>query len=224
MLDTWNKSYHQLRKHIKNQRHSFANKGSSSQSYGFSSSHIWIWKLYHKEGWAPKNWCFWTVVLETTFEIPLDCKEVKPVNSKGNQPWIFIGRADPEAKAPTLWPPDAKTWLIGKDLHAGKIWRQEEKGMTEEEMVEWHHQLDGMSLSKLWELVMGREASGAAVHGVSKSWTQPSDWTDWTRICINSSTFDRHRCWMLIFAFLWSIWILVQFDCSIHLFRLSIYT
>ena len=102
----------------------------SSQSYGFSSSHVWIWELDHKESWALKNWCFWTVVLEKTLESPLDCKEIKPVNSKGNQSWIFIARNDAEAEAPILWPPVAKNWLIGKDPDAGKDWRQENKGIT----------------------------------------------------------------------------------------------
>ena len=97
----------------------------------------------HKESWVPKNWCFWTLVLEKTLESPLDCEEIQPVHPKGNQSWIFIGRADAEAKTPILWPPDAKSWLIGKDPDAGKNWRQEEKGTTEDEMVGWHHHLEG---------------------------------------------------------------------------------
>ena len=102
-----------------------------------------MWELDYKEGWALKNWCFWTVVLEKTLESPLDCKEIKPVNPKGNQSWKFIGKIDPEAEAPILWPPDAKNWLIGKDPDVGKDWRQEEKGTTEGEMVGWHHWLNG---------------------------------------------------------------------------------
>ena len=102
-----------------------------------------MWELDHKEGWAPKNWCFWTVVLEKTLESPLDCKEIQPVNPKGNQSWIFIGRTDAEAEAPILWPPDVKNWLTGKDPGAGKDWRQEDKGTTDDEMVGWHHWLDG---------------------------------------------------------------------------------
>ena len=116
------------------QRYYFANKDPSSQSYAFSSSHIWMWELDYKESWAPKDWCFWIVVLEKIIESPLDCKEIKPVSPKGNQSWIFIGRTDAEAKAPTLWPPDAKSQLTGKDPDAGKDWRQE-KEATENEMV-----------------------------------------------------------------------------------------
>ena len=123
-------------------RHYFANKGPSSQIYCFSSAHVWMWELDYKESWAAKNWCFWTVVLEKTLESPLDCKEIQPVHSKGNQSWIFIGRTDAEDETLILWPPDVKNWLIGKDPDAGKDWRQEEKGMTEDEMVGWHHQLN----------------------------------------------------------------------------------
>ena len=127
----------------KKQRHYFANKGLSSQSYGFSSSHIWMWELDYKKSWVPKNWCFWTVVLEKTLESPLDCKEIQPVHPKGNRSWIFIGGTDAEVEAPILWPPDAKNWLIWKDPDAGKDWEWEEKGMTEDEMVEWHQRLNG---------------------------------------------------------------------------------
>ena len=137
----WKKSYDQPRKHIKNQRHYLANKCLSSQSYGFSSSHVWMWELDYQESWAPKNWCFWTVVLEKTLENPLDCKEIKPGNPKGNQSWIFIGRTD--AKAPILWLPDVKSQLIRKDPDAGKDWGQDKKGITEDEMVGWHHRLNG---------------------------------------------------------------------------------
>ena len=119
------------------------NKGLSSQSYGFSSSHVWMWELDYKESWALKNWCLWTVVLERTLESPLDCKEIQPVHPKGTQSWIFIGRTDAEAETPVLWPSDVKNWFIGKDLDPGKDWRWEEKGMTEDEMVGWHHWLDG---------------------------------------------------------------------------------
>ena len=132
----------------------------TNQSYGFSSSYVWMWELDHKESWAPKNWWFWTVGLEKTVESPLDCKEIQPVLPKGSQSWIFIGRTDAEAEAeaPILWPPDAKNWLIWKDPDAGRGWRQEEKGTTEDEIVGWHHQLNGQELSKLEELVMDKEA------------------------------------------------------------------
>ena len=142
-LTLWKKSYEQPRQHIEKQRHDFANRGPSSQGYGFSSGHVWMWELDYKEGWAPENWCFWTVVLEKTLESPLDSKEIQPIHPKGNQSWIFIGRTDVEAESPILWPPDAKTWLTGKDPCAGKDWRQEEKGPIEDEMVGWHHWLDG---------------------------------------------------------------------------------
>ena len=128
---------------IKKQRHPFAHKGLYRQSYGFSSSHIQMWELDHKEGWAPKNLCFWTARLQNTLESPLDCKEIQPVNFRGNQPWIFIGRTDAEAEAPILWPPDVKDWLTGKDPDAGKDWRQKEQGVTGDEMVGWYHQLNG---------------------------------------------------------------------------------
>ena len=127
---------------IKKQQHYFANKGPSSQSYGFSSSHVKMWELNHKESWAPKNWCIWTVLLKT-LESPLDCKEIQPVHPKGNQSWIFIGSTDAEAETPILWPPDVKNRLIWKDLDSGEDWRREEKGTTEGEMVGWYHCLDG---------------------------------------------------------------------------------
>ena len=120
------------RQYIKKQRHYFANNGTSSQSYGFSSSYVWMWELDHKESWESKKWCFWTVVLEKMLESLLECKEIKPVNPNGNQSWIFIGRTDAEAETPILWPPNTKNWLIWKDPDAGKDWRQEEKGMTED--------------------------------------------------------------------------------------------
>ena len=141
-LVPWKKSYDQPRQHIKKQRHHFANKGLSSQSYGFCSSHVRMWELNYKESLAPKNWCFWTVVLEKTLESPLDCKEIQPVHPKGDQSWVFIGSTDVEAETPILWPPDTKSWLIWKDPDAGKDWSQE-KGMTEDDMVGWHHRLNG---------------------------------------------------------------------------------
>ena len=120
-----------------------------SQSYGFSSNYVWMWELDHKKGWALKNWCFWTVVLDRTLENPLDWKEIKPVNPKGNQSWIFIGGTDAEAEAPILWPPDGKSQLIGKRPWCWESWRQEAKGMTENKMVRWHHWLNGHELHPL---------------------------------------------------------------------------
>ena len=148
------------------------NKGPSSQGYGFSSSHVWMWELDYKESWVLKNWCFWTIVLEKTLE-------------KGDQSWVFIGRTDVEAETPILWPPDVKSWLIGKDPDAGKDWRQEEKGMIEDEMVGWHHQLNGLGFG--WTPQVGDGEGGLACCG---SWgCQESDmteWLNWTEITLVS--------------------------------------
>ena len=173
MLAPWKKSYDKSRQCIKNQRHHFVNKGRYSQSYGFSCSHVWIWVLDHKDARALKNWCFWTVMLEKTPEIPLDCKEIKAVNPKGNQSWIFIGGTDAEVVVPILWSP--VSWLTGKDPDAGKDWRQEEKGTRENKMVGWYHHLKGCEFEQLWEMVKDREAWHAAVLGVARSWTWLSD-------------------------------------------------
>ena len=135
MLAPWKKSYDKPRQHVKKQRHHFANKGHYSKRYDFSSSYAWMWELNHKEWWTVKNWCFWTVVLEKTLESSLDSKEIKPVNPKGNQPWLFIGRTDVEAAAPILWPPDANSWLTVKYPGAGKDRGQEERG--KQRMICW---------------------------------------------------------------------------------------
>ena len=180
MLTPWKESHDQPRQYIKKERHYFVNKGPSSQGYGFSSSHVWMWELDCEESWAQKNWCFWTIVLEKTLESPLNCKEIQPDYPKGDQSWVFIGRTDVEAETPILWPPDTKGWLIWKDLDAGKDWGQEEKGTTEDEMVGWHHWLNGRGLCGLRELVMDREAWHATVHGVTESDT--TEWLNWMEL------------------------------------------
>ena len=141
MLAPWKKSYDN--RFIKKQRHHFADKGLSSQSYSFPVSHVWMWESDHKESLILKNWYFWTVILEKTLESPLDCKDIKPVNPKGNQPWIIIGRTDAKVEALVFWPPDTKSRLIGKYPDAGKDWEQEKNGGTKDEMFGWHHQLNG---------------------------------------------------------------------------------
>ena len=151
---------------------------------------VWMWELDCKESWPPKNWCFWTVVLEKILESPLDCKEVQPVHPKGDQPWVFIGRTDAKAKTPILWPPHAKSWLIGKDSDAGRDWGQEEKGTTEGEMARWHHRLDGHEFE--WTPGVG---DGQASLACCDSWgrkesdtTERLNWTeDHKNLCLQSA-------------------------------------
>ena len=156
----------------------FVHKGLSSQGYGFSCGHVWMWELDYKESRALKNWCFWTVVLEKTLESPLDCKEIQPVHPKGDRSWVFIGVTDVETEAPKLWPPDAKSWLIWKDPDAGKDWGQEAKGQQRMRWMDGITDSVDMGLGRLQQLVMDREAWRAEFHGVAKSWTRLSDWTE----------------------------------------------
>ena len=158
-------------------RHYFADKGLSSQGYGFSSGHVWMWELDCKESWALKNWCFWTVVLKT-LESPLDCKEIQPVHPKGGQSWVFIGRTDAKAETPILWPPDGKNQFIWKDPDAGEDWRWEAKGTTEDEMVWWHHQLDGHEFEQAPGVGDEQESLACCSLWIAESQIQLSDWTD----------------------------------------------
>ena len=163
MLVPWKKSYDQPRQHIKKQRHYFANKGPSSQGYGFSRGHVWMWELDCEESLVLKNCCFWTVLLEKTLESPFGCKEIQTAHPKGDQSWAFIGRTDVETETPILWPPDVKSWLIWKDPDAEKYWGQEEKGTTDDEMVGWHHWLNGHVFG--WTLGVGDGQGGLVCCG-----------------------------------------------------------
>ena len=165
---------------MKKQRHYFTDKGLYSQSYGFSSSNVWMWELDHKESWVPKNWCFQTVVLEKTLESPLDCKD-RPVHPKGNEYWICIGRTDAEAEALILCPFDVKNWLIRKDPDAGQDWRWEEKGMTENEMVGWHHQQDGHEFEQA-PGVGGRQGSLVCCSPWGRKELDTTEWLNWTEL------------------------------------------
>ena len=180
MLTPWKDNYDKPRQSIKNQRHHFADKGSCSQSYVFSSSHVWMWIL--------KNWCFWTVVLKKTFESPLDCREVKPVDPKGNQPWIFIERTDAEAL--TLWLPNAKSQLIGKDPHAGKDWGPAEKGTTENETIGWHHWLSGHEFGQIL--------------GDSEGQTNPACCSPWGRKELDVTKQQRNKRLADVSHYVWN--------------------
>ena len=177
MLALWKKSYDKPRQCIKKQKHHFVDKGPYSQNYGFSSNPVCIWELDHNEGWALKKWGFQIVVLEKIHKSPLDCKEIKPVNPKGNQPWIFIGRSDAEGEAPVLWLPDVKTRLFGKDPDAGKDGRQNEKETTEDEMAGWHYWLNGYEFEQTLRVSDGQ---GSLASCSPWSWKQSDTLRDWT--------------------------------------------
>ena len=177
----------------------------ATSPYGFSSGHVWMRELDCEEGWAPKSWCFWTVVLEKTLESPLDCKEIQPVHSKWDQPWVFFGRNDAKAETPILWPPHAKSWLIGKDSDAGRDWGQEEKGTTEDEMAGWHHRLAGHEFE--WTPGVGDGQGGLAC---CSSWdckeSDTTEWLNWTDTCLQliwhscALPLPRLPCSTLIFV------------------------
>ena len=196
MLTPWKESNDQPSQHIKKQRHYFANKGPSSQGYGFSSGHVWMWELDCEEDWALKNWCFSTVVLEKTLESPLDCKEIQTVYPKGDQSWGFIAMTDVEAETPILWSPDAKSWLIWKDPDAGKDWGQEENGTTEEEMIGWHHRLDRHGFGWTPEVGDGQGGLGCcSLWGHKES--DMTEWLNWTELKVEWLHFSK--CFLMYF-------------------------
>ena len=216
MLTPWKKSYDQPRERIEKQRYYFANKGLSSQGYGFSCGHEWMWELDYEEGWMLKNWCFWTVVLEKTLESPLDCKEIQPVHSEVDQLWDFFGRTDAKAETPVLWPPHAKSWLIGKESDAGKDWGQEEKGPTEDEMAGWHHWLDGCESE--WTPGVGDWQGGLAC---CDSWGRKESATtkrlNWTELKAPVSTIPT-----LFLPIMMEIWLTEWFSlCYIYIGNLT---
>ena len=200
-LFPWEKSYDQPRQHIKKQRHHFVNKGPTSEGYDFSSSHVWMWDLDYKESWVLKNWYLWTVALEKTIESPLDCKEIQPVHPKGDQSWVFTGRTDVEAETPILWPPDVKSWLIGKYSDAGRDWGQEEKGTTEDEMAGWHHGLSVHGFGWTPEVDDGQGGLGCCCSWGRKELdtTERLDWSEYT---------SRHKYYHGLWLYRICVWCL----------------
>ena len=196
-LTPWKESYDQPRQHIEKQRHYFVNKGPSSQ--GFSSSYVWMWELDYKESWTLKNWCFWTIVLGKTLESPLDCKEIQPVHPKGDQFWVFTGRTDAEVETPILWPPDARSWLIWKDVDAGKDWRQKEKGMMQVEMVGWHRRLNGHGFgwTRNWWWTGDLACCSSWGHRESDT-TGQLNWMLWNVFCWNNECCITKSLWIFI--------------------------
>ena len=192
----WKKSYGQPRQHIKKQRHYFANKGTSSQSYVFSISHIWMWELDYKASWMLKTWYFWTVVLEKTLESLLAWKEIQPIHPKGNQPRIFIGRTGTAAETQILWPPDVKNWLLGKDPDAGKDWRWEEKVTTEDEMVGRYHWLDEHEFEQASGVDDG-QGSLACCSPWGGNESDMTKWLNWTEL----KTFVMKKYWTFSIVF-----------------------
>ena len=193
MIASWQESYDKPRQCVEKQRHYFANESLYSQGYGLPSGHVWLWELDHKEGRTPKNWCLQTVVLEKTPESPMDIKEIKPVNLKGNQPWTLIRRIDVEAEAPVFWSSDANCWLTGKVPDAGKDWRQKEKRASENEMTGWHHQCNGHEFrqtGRWW----GTGRPGVLQSMGSQSWTPLRDWTTITIINNLASYKQSLKC------------------------------
>ena len=198
MLTPWKESYDQHRQHIKKQRHCFVNKVLSSQSYGFSGSHVWICELDYKESWAPKNRCFWTMVLEKTLESLLDYKEIQLVHPKGDHSWVFTGKTDVEAEIPIFWPSDVKRWLIWKDPDVGQDWGQEEKGTTEDEMVGRHHWHNGHEFG--WTLGVGNGQGGLEC---CSSWghkeSETIEWLNWTEVKESGNNHSRSENISLFF-------------------------